>query len=63
MVVLNDLLAFAERAIELHLRRENPMASKEDVETAVNKWRRERPGAPFGDCSGPVQVRPIGKSV
>ena len=38
------------------LRRRNPAASPEEIESAVDSWLRTRPGAEYGDADGvPVE--------
>jgi hypothetical protein len=55
--IVQELLTFAERAIALRMRSENPKVSEAEIETAIAKWYQERPGAEKGDCGGDVRER------
>lgn len=47
-----DLFDLAERMLVQRLRRENPEATDEQLDAAVNRWLSKRPGAEDGDGEG-----------
>lgn len=51
---LHDLGVLMQRT---RLQREHPDWSQDEVEDAVRRWLRERPGAEFGDYPGPPSSR------
>ena len=48
-----ELYELAEAIMRQNLRRRHPDADESDIESGLDAWRRERPGAPYGDASGP----------
>jgi hypothetical protein len=50
-----ELFDVAERMLEMKLRRERPDITEEELDDAVSKWLKRRPGAELGDAEG----RPI----
>ncbi len=52
MAVAFELLELAVLMRGERHRREHPEASEEEVAAVVLAWRRDRPGAPFGDAIG-----------
>ena len=57
--MLGEMLEFAEHALELRLRKEQPDITSEEVARRVADWFRKRPGAEYGDCAGSVRKRPF----
>jgi hypothetical protein len=53
---LNDT---AEATMRQNLRRRFPRETAEQIELRLLQWLQDRPGAPYGDAGGPVQVRRI----
>ncbi len=47
-----DLFEAAEEMVRQNALRQNPSASKEELEAAVCEWLNDRPGAEFGDADG-----------
>jgi len=50
--VVLELLELAERAFVYKLKRERPEITQPEIDEAVSKWYRHRPGAEFGDGVG-----------
>lgn len=46
------LYEFAEAMLRRRLRRTHPKASRDRIESLVQAWRQERPGAEHGDGIG-----------
>jgi len=49
-----DLYGLGEQLLRQRLRREHPNRSRAAIETEVNRWRTNRPGAEHGDAPGRV---------
>ena len=49
-----DLFQLGLDLMRQNLRRRHPEANDEVIERLLDTWLRERPGAPSGDCPGPV---------
>ncbi len=47
-----DLFEFGTEMMRQKLRRENPDAGEEELETRYLAWLQERPGAELGDAAG-----------
>ncbi len=47
-----DLSDLGEQMMRARLRREHPEWTEPQMLDAIEEWRRERPGAEFGDCPG-----------
>ena len=52
MEIAFDLFDLAEDMIRTRVLRENPSATEQDLEHAVDAWMRHRPGAENGDAPG-----------
>lgn len=52
-----DMYEFGERMYRTRMQREHPDASQVEIESLVNAWRVDRPGAPAGDAVGRVSER------
>lgn len=50
--VLVDLAELAEEMMRARLRREDPQASREVIESRIEAWLADRPGAEYGDAEG-----------
>lgn len=55
-----ELYEVGEQMARARLRREHPDFDDAAIETAVVRWRQERPGAPYGDHPGPPSTRTLG---
>lgn len=55
-----DLADVGEQMMRARLRRESPDATDEQLDAAVVRWLRHRPGAPHGDHPGPPSTRVLG---
>jgi len=51
---LHDL---GERMLRQRLRRERPQITDAELDDAIRRWLRERPGAENGDAAGPRSER------
>jgi hypothetical protein len=52
-----DLFETGLEVMRRNLRRRHPHATPDEIERLLGAWRRDRPGAEFGDCVGrPVDV-------
>jgi hypothetical protein len=47
-----ELYALAERMVRARVLRENPSASRAEIDAAVDAWASDRSCAPDGDCPG-----------
>ncbi|MDO5629142.1 MAG: hypothetical protein Q4G43_12555 [Mobilicoccus sp.] len=47
-----DLFELGDKMMRARLRREHPDWTDAEVQTAIEAWLSERPGAEFGDCPG-----------
>jgi hypothetical protein len=47
-----DLFELGERMLRQRLRREQPDAAEAEIDEAVRRWLRRRPGAEDGDAVG-----------
>ncbi|MGH8776344.1 MAG: hypothetical protein ACRDWI_14665 [Jiangellaceae bacterium] len=47
-----DMYEFGEQMQRARLRRDNPDASADEIESEIRAWRLRRPGAPLGDAVG-----------
>lgn len=56
-----DMSGVGEQLMRSRLRRENPDASEEWLQAALERWLHDRPGAPFGDYPGPRSSRILGE--
>ena len=56
LAVALELAELGARMVEARFRREHPDASDEVVAAHVRAWWLERPGAPFGDCTGRIRA-------
>ncbi len=55
-----DLYDLGEQMMRARLKREHPTWTSAQVQAAIERWLRERPGAEFGDCPGrPITLRDI----
>lgn len=52
-----DLYELCEGLYRQRLRRERPGASPEEIDEAIGRWLRHRPGAEYGDGPGRVSTR------
>lgn len=53
---LRTALDLHEAGVELmrqNLRRRDPSATDDEIDRRLRAWLADRPGAPFGDCTGP----------
>lgn len=57
-----DMFAVGEDMMRARLRRDNPDLDDDQVEEAIGRWLRERPGAEAGDYPGPPSSRVLGAS-
>jgi len=58
--IVQELINFAERAIEIRLRSQRgEEVSPQEIESEIARWYAKRPGAELGDCSGPVRMRTL----
>lgn len=54
-----DMADLGEALMRSRIRREHPDWHDDDVQAAIERWRRDRPDAPFGDYPGPRSSRVI----
>jgi hypothetical protein len=47
-----DMYEFGERMMRARLRRERPLATDAEIESAIQDWLLSRPDAPVGDAVG-----------
>lgn len=52
MEIAFDLYETAEQMMRQNLRRRNPEATEQEIETGIREWLRRRPGAEHGDGVG-----------
>jgi len=57
MAVAVDLFETAQVIMRQNLRRRHPEADEAEIEHRLAEWRKQRPGAPYGDGVG----RPVPK--
>lgn len=55
-----ELFEVGEQLMRSRLRREHPDWDDDQVQAAIVRWLRERPGAEFGDFPGPASARVLG---
>ena len=56
-----DLFEAAEGMMRQNLRRRFPREAADQIETRLQNWLSDRPGAERGDAGGPVRVRQVFK--
>ena len=52
--VISELQKLAERAFIHKIKKANPDITQQEITAEVNRWYRDRPGAPFGDGVGKI---------
>ncbi|HHU08865.1 MAG TPA: hypothetical protein GXZ60_02435 [Intrasporangiaceae bacterium] len=54
-----EMADLGEQLVRSRLRRDHPDWTDEQVQAGIDRWRRDRPGALFGDYPGPRSSRVI----
>lgn len=52
--VISELQKLAERAFIHKLKKANPEITQQEIIAEVNRWYKDRPGAPSGDGVGRI---------
>lgn len=54
-----EMADLGEQLVRSRLRRDHPDWTDEQVQAVIDRWRQDRPGAPFGDYPGPRSTQVI----
>lgn len=58
-----ELAAVGEQMVRMRLTRDHPDWDEDRIQSAMEHWMQDRPGAPYGDHPGSPSSRVLGKAL